>query len=149
MNPSTSADFCRLAGCPGARHFTLQQNVQAMTLMCPAYGNSSHHPTRCILCVGAGIPPSMHHHWDYNPASADEEGCIRYLMVAFSHSFVRHCMDTFPELRNRLANVTFPAEALKSPFRAGIYERKRRFAGKIQKVTIRCDNIFAVRLIFS
>ena len=59
------------------------------------------------------IPPSMHHHWDYNPASADDEGCIRYLMVAFSHSFVRHCMAVFPELRNRLANVTFPAEALK------------------------------------
>lgn len=59
------------------------------------------------------IPPSMHHHWDYNPAPADDEGCIRYLMVAFSHSFVRHCMAVFPELRNRLANVTFPAEALK------------------------------------
>ena len=59
------------------------------------------------------IPPSMHHQWDYNPASADDEGCIRYLMVAFSHSFVRHCMAVFPELRNRLANVTFPAEALK------------------------------------
>ncbi len=59
------------------------------------------------------IPPSMHHHWEYNPASADEEGYIRYLMVAFSHSFVRHCMDTFPELRNRLADVTFPTETLK------------------------------------
>ena len=59
------------------------------------------------------IPPSMHHHWDYNPTSADEEGCIHYLMVAFSHSFVVHCMAVFPELRNRLAGVTFPAEALK------------------------------------
>lgn len=59
------------------------------------------------------IPPNMHHHWDYNPISADEEGCIRYLMVAFSHSFVLHCMAVFPELRNRLACVTFPAEALK------------------------------------
>lgn len=59
------------------------------------------------------IPPSMHHHWEYNPASADEEGYIRYLMGAFSHSFVRHCMDTFPELRNRLADVTFPTETLK------------------------------------
>ena len=59
------------------------------------------------------IPPSMHHHWDYNPASADEEGCIRYLMVAFSHSFVLHCMAVFPELRNRLASVAFPTEALK------------------------------------
>lgn len=59
------------------------------------------------------IPPSMHHHWEYTPASADEEGCIRYLMVAFSHSFVRHCMAIFPELRNRLACITFPTEALK------------------------------------
>ena len=59
------------------------------------------------------IPPSMPHHWDYAPTSADEEGCIRYLMVAFSHSFVLHCMAVFPELRNRLACVTFPTEALK------------------------------------
>jgi len=59
------------------------------------------------------IPPSMHHHWDYNPMSADEEGCIRYLMVAFSHSFILHCIAVFPELRNRLAGVTFPAEAFK------------------------------------
>lgn len=59
------------------------------------------------------IPPSMQHQWDYNPASADEAGCIHYLMVAFSHSFVLHCMDVFPELRNRLACVTFPTEALK------------------------------------
>lgn len=59
------------------------------------------------------IPPSMHHHWDYNPTSADEEGCIRYLMVAFSHSFVLHCMAVFPELRNRLGGVTFPTEALR------------------------------------
>ncbi len=59
------------------------------------------------------IPPSMPHHWDYTPTSADEEGCIRYLMVAFSHSFVLHCMAVFPELRNRLACVTFPTEALK------------------------------------
>lgn len=59
------------------------------------------------------IPPSMHHHWDYSPMSADEEGCIHYLMVAFSHSFILHCMAAFPELRNRLACVTFPNEALK------------------------------------
>ena len=59
------------------------------------------------------IPPGMHHHWDYNPTSADKGGCIRYLMVAFSHSFVFHCIAVFPELRNRLACVTFPTEALK------------------------------------
>ena len=59
------------------------------------------------------IPPSMHHHWDYSPASADETGRIHYLMVAFSHLFVRHCITVFPELRNRLADVTFPTETLK------------------------------------
>lgn len=59
------------------------------------------------------IPPSMHHYWEYEPSSADENGCIHYLMAAFSHSFVLKCMDSFPELRNRLAGITFPAEALK------------------------------------
>ena len=38
---------------------------------------------------------------------------MRYLMVAFSHSFVERCMEVFPELRNRLAGVTFPTDAMK------------------------------------
>lgn len=59
------------------------------------------------------IPPSMHHYWEYTPSSADKEGCIRYLMVAFSHSLVLNCMEVFPELRNRLAGIAFPTEALK------------------------------------
>lgn len=58
------------------------------------------------------IPPSMHHHWDYEPSSADDKGCVRYLMVAFSHSLVQKCIEAFPELRNRLAGITFPTEAL-------------------------------------
>lgn len=58
------------------------------------------------------IPPSMHHQWDYDPSSADGEGCIHYLMVAFSHSLVRKCIEVFPELRNRLADIAFPTEAL-------------------------------------
>ncbi|MFR3328630.1 MAG: hypothetical protein ACLTSL_00420 [Odoribacter splanchnicus] len=87
----------------------------------PFVGSSKQHITRMagdtLLPFMEGdvalIPSSMHHYWDYNPMSADEEGCIRYLMVAFSHSFVLHCMAVFPELRNRLACVTFPTEALK------------------------------------
>ena len=59
------------------------------------------------------IPPSMHHRWEYAPDSADTDGCIRYLMVAFSHHLVERCMDVFPELRNRLVGVEFPTEALK------------------------------------
>ena len=57
------------------------------------------------------IPPSMHHYWEYVPSSADR--CIHYLMVAFSHSFVVRCIEVFPELRNRLAGLTFPVKALK------------------------------------
>ncbi len=59
------------------------------------------------------IPPSMHHHWDYDSSSADKDGCIHYLMVAFSHTLVRNCIEVFPELRNRLAGIIFPTEALK------------------------------------
>ena len=59
------------------------------------------------------IPPSMLHRWEYAADSVDEDGCVRYLMVAFSHSLVERCMDVFPELRNRLADVMFPTDALK------------------------------------
>ena len=59
------------------------------------------------------IPPSMLHRWEYAPNSADTDGCVRYLMVAFSHSLVERCMEVFPELRNRLVGVIFPTDALK------------------------------------
>lgn len=59
------------------------------------------------------IPPSMLHCWEYAPDSADTDGCIRYLMVAFSHSLVERCMEVFPELRNRLVSIVFPVDALK------------------------------------
>lgn len=56
------------------------------------------------------IPPSMFHRWEYSPDSADDDGCVRYLMVAFSHSLVERCMAVFPELRNRLTNHYIPDE---------------------------------------
>ena len=59
------------------------------------------------------IPPSMLHRWEYAPDSADSDGCVRYLMVAFSHLLVGRCMEAFPELRNRLTNIVFPTDALK------------------------------------
>ena len=85
----------------------------AWELYCVLQGEGTRMAGDTLLPFTEGDVAPMHHHWDYNPASADEEGCIRYLMVAFSHSFVRQCMAVFPELRNRLASVTFPAEALK------------------------------------
>ena len=58
------------------------------------------------------LPPSMLHRWEFAPDSADENGHIRYLMVAFSHAFVLRCIDTFPEIRHRLADIPFPENAL-------------------------------------
>lgn len=58
------------------------------------------------------MPPSMIHQWAFAPDSVDENGHIRYLMAAFGHAFVEHCLETFPELRNRFAEVSFPLNAL-------------------------------------
>lgn len=42
------------------------------------------------------IPPALYHQWDYDPSSADADGRVRYLMVAFSHSLVENCVAVFP-----------------------------------------------------
>ncbi|WP_075557080.1 AraC family transcriptional regulator [Parabacteroides timonensis] len=79
------------------------------------YGNRMAGDTLQPFAAGdvALIPPSMLHRWEYAPDSADTDGCVRYLMVAFSHSLVERCMEVFPELRNRLVGVIFPTDALK------------------------------------
>ncbi len=59
------------------------------------------------------IPPSMLHRWIYAQESADADGCVSYLMAAFSHDWVLRCIDLFPELRNRLSSTVFPTVALK------------------------------------
>ena len=71
------------------------------------------------------IPPNMIHRWDFAPNSADESGCIHYLMVAFKHTFVEQCLATFPEVRNRLSNVTFPDNALRFSGASAHVLRKR------------------------
>ena len=75
------------------------------------------------------IPPSMFHRWEYSPDSADDDGCVRYLMVAFSHSLVERCMAVFPELRNRLTNIIFPTNALK--FGTGSSQTIRRILSRM------------------
>ncbi len=79
------------------------------------YGNRMAGDTLQPFVAGdvALIPPSMFHRWAYAPESADKDGYVRYLMVAFSHSLVKRCMEVFPELRNRLDRIPFPANALK------------------------------------
>lgn len=59
------------------------------------------------------IPPSMPHYWEYSPESANDDGEIAYLMVAFSPELVDKCMTVFPEIKNRLYGQILPTEALK------------------------------------
>lgn len=88
----------------------------AWELYCVIQGHGTRMAGDTLLSFAEGdvalIPPSMHHHWNYEPSSADDKGCVHYLMVAFSHSLIQKCIETFPELRNRLTGVTFPTEAL-------------------------------------
>lgn len=89
----------------------------AWELIYVIHGNGSRMAGDTLLPFTAGdvvlIPPSMLHHWDYSAESADKSGYIHYQMVAFSHDFVKRCIDTFPELRNKLNCVVFPTDALK------------------------------------
>lgn len=54
------------------------------------YGNRMAGDTLQPFTVGdvALLPPSMPHRWIYEPESADADGCIRYLMVAFSPDLI-------------------------------------------------------------
>lgn len=58
------------------------------------------------------IPPGMFHLWIYEPDSADDDGHVRYLMSAFSHSFVERCVELFPELRNRAVGSRLPDRSI-------------------------------------
>ena len=58
------------------------------------------------------IPPNMLHRWEYTPESVGEDGKVRYLMAAFSHTLVENCMNVFAEVRNRLRGIAFPADAI-------------------------------------
>ena len=59
------------------------------------------------------IPPGMLHRWEYLPESADKNGCVSYLMVAFDQSLIERCICVFPEIRNALSGMMFPSEVLK------------------------------------
>ena len=59
------------------------------------------------------IPPSMAHYWEYEPSSANADGEITYLMVAFSQEFVNRCIAAFPEIKRHLYGHALPVEALK------------------------------------
>lgn len=70
------------------------------------------------------IPPSMPHQWIYALESADADGCVSYLMAAFSHDWVLRCINAFPELRNMLYGTVFPTNALKFGAKSAAIIRK-------------------------
>ena len=59
------------------------------------------------------IPPSMPHYWEYEPESANTDGEITYLMVAFSQEFINKSMSMFPEIKRELLGCMTPTEAIK------------------------------------
>ena len=78
------------------------------------YGNRMAGDTIQPFTAGdvALLPPSMPHRWIYEPESADVDGCVRYLMVAFSPDLIQRCISVFPEVRNRLSDMALPADAM-------------------------------------
>ncbi len=78
------------------------------------YGNRLAGDTLQPFATGdvALLPPSMLHRWIYAPDSAGTDGCIRYLMVAFRPNLVERCISVFPEVRNRLAGIALPTDAM-------------------------------------
>lgn len=87
----------------------------AWELYCVVHGRGNRMAGDTLQPFAAGdvalIPPRMLHRWEYAPDSADADGCVRYLMVAFDPALTERCRELFPELRNRLRGIDFPVEA--------------------------------------
>lgn len=96
------------------------------------------------------IPPSMLHRWEFASDSVDDEGHIRYLMVAFSHSFVEGCIEAFPEMRNRFTGLAFPANALKfGPDSSPIIRRMLLRMNGMDEVGRLCEMLRLLPVIFA
>ncbi len=98
-----------------------QHDAWELVYVLHGYGNRTAGDTVQTFSTGdiVLIPPSMIHRWAFVPDSADENGCIHYLMTAFSHTFVERCREMFPELRNRLPGVSFPVNARRFGTKSG------------------------------
>lgn len=59
------------------------------------------------------LPPGIIHRWKFEKDSAEKDGNVSYLMVAFRHSFISRLVGSFPELRNRISLIEYLAEAIK------------------------------------
>lgn len=96
------------------------------------------------------IPPSMLHRWEFAPSSADAYGHISYLMVAFSPSLIEQCMETFPEIRNRLAGLRFPTDALNfGPESARVIRRMLTQMNEMDEMGRLCEMLRLLPVIFT
>ncbi len=89
----------------------------AWEIICVEHGRGTRTAGDTLMNFSEGdvalLPPNMLHRWEYDAESADCDGCVRYLMVAFSQSFIDRCVAVFPEIRNRLYGLILPTDALK------------------------------------
>lgn len=92
-----------------------QHDAWELCYITHGYGNRIAGDTVLPFSVGdvVLIPPSMLHRWEFVPDSVDKNDNIHYLMVAFSDALIVRCMEIFPELRNRMADIKPPVDALK------------------------------------
>lgn len=126
----------------------------AWELLCVTHGrgNRTAGDTVQPFTVGdvALIPPSMIHRWEFATDSADENGHISYLMVAFSHVFVEQCQKMFPELRNRMPDVSFPATALQFGMKSAPALRDRLMQmNKMNELDRLCEMLHLLPEIFT
>ena len=64
--------------------------------------------------IDTQLEAKLHQHdaWELYCVVQGRGTRVHYLMVAFSHSLIQKCIEVFPELRNRFADISFPTEAL-------------------------------------
>lgn len=96
------------------------------------------------------IPPSMIHRWEFASESTNAQGHITYLMVAFTSAFVDQCQKTFPELRNRMLEASFPANALQFGLKsAGVLRDRLIRMGKADELERLCEMLRLLPEIFT
>jgi AraC-like DNA-binding protein len=96
------------------------------------------------------IPPGMPHYWEYTPDSADSEGEITYLMVAFSPEFIDKCINTFPEIKRRIYRENLPDDAIRyGPASAAVIRRALTAMSRLDDMGQLCEMIRLLPFVFT
>lgn len=81
---------------------------------------------------------------------SNEHGHITYLMVAFTSAFVEQCQKTFPELRNRMLEASFPVNALQFGLKsAGVLRNRLIRMSKTDELERLCEMLRLLPEIFT